>query len=326
MSAIVVRGLSKTFRTKVKEPGLKGSIRSLYSPSYKITKAVDNISFEIPKGQSVGFVGPNGAGKSTTIKILTGILFPTKGDCDVAGFVPWKQRKKLAYKIGTVFGQRSQLWLHLPCRDTFDLLAAIYDLPKKKARHRVKELAKEFEIEDLLDVPVRKLSLGQRMRAELVAALLHEPQILYLDEPTIGLDIIAKKKLREHIKRINKEEGVTVLFTSHDMDDIEDVCERVMVINHGKIVHDSTIEDMKKSYLQKKMAQVYLHKPGKKIRKKGISVLKESVFKVTLEINRKQLKIKDALKKITEHYDVEDIEISDPPIEEIIEDIYKKKK
>ncbi len=202
MDAIVVKNLRKVFRTKIKEPGLHGSIKSLFSPVYRETRAVDGISFSIPKGQLVGFIGPNGAGKSTTLKILTGILFPTSGDADIVGMVPWRARKKLAYKIGTVFGQRSQLWMHLPAQDSFDLFAAIYDLEEIDYRKRLQGLIEAFDIKEFLDVPVRKLSLGQRMRCELVAALLHRPEILYLDEPSIGLDILAKKALREHILRI----------------------------------------------------------------------------------------------------------------------------
>lgn len=323
---VKVRNLSKTFRTKLKGTGLKGSITSLFRPRYKETHAVNNISFEIPQGQLVGFIGPNGAGKSTTLKMLTGILYPTKGEVSVLGIVPWRQRKRLAYKIGTVFGQRSQLWMHLPCKDTYDLFAAIYDLDKNEYKKRLKHLVREFEIEDLLEVPVRKLSLGQRMRAELVAALLHKPEVLYLDEPSIGLDILAKKRLRDHIKRINEEEGVTVIFTSHDMDDIEDVCERVIVINHGKIVHDSSFEDMRKQYLQKKVVTVYLHKPAKPLKLKGVKIIKDGIFEVKLEIDRRVTKMREVLKKITSHYHVDDIEISDPPIEEIIEEIYGKRR
>jgi ABC-2 type transport system ATP-binding protein len=325
MDAIVVKGLSKTFRTKIKESGLKGSIKSIFKPEYRATKAVDSISFTIPKGQLVGFIGPNGAGKSTTLKMLTGILYPSDGEASVLGITPWKDRKKLAYSIGTVFGQRSQLWMHLPPQDSFDLFAAIYDLKDEEYRTRLSHLVKTFEIEAFLNIPVRKLSLGQRMRCELVAALLHKPEVLYLDEPSIGLDILAKKALREHIKRINKEEGVTIILTSHDMDDIEEVCNRVVVINHGRIVHDSSVDEMRKAYLKKKIITVYLKKPAKRYAQAGVTTIKGTPDEVCLEVDTAKADIQKVLSKVTTHYQLDDIEIADPPIEEIIEEIYKRK-
>jgi ABC-2 type transport system ATP-binding protein len=324
MDAIVVSGLSKTFKTKIKESGMRGSIKALFRPQHKEITAVDGISFTIPKGQLVGFIGPNGAGKSTTLKILTGILFPTGGQAAVLGITPWKDRKRLAYRIGTVFGQRSQLWMHLPCQDTFDLFAAIYNIPENEYRKRLAELVKTFEIQGFLNIPVRKLSLGQRMRCELVAALLHDPEVLYLDEPSIGLDILAKKALREHIKRINKQ-GVTVILTSHDMDDIEEVCDRVIVINHGRIVHDSSVEEMRRRYLQKKIVTIYLKRPGKEYKQKGVTIVKSTKDEICLEVDTAKADIQKVLSKVTTHYDIEDIEITDPPIEEIIESIYGRK-
>ena len=322
---MVVKGLRKTFRTKTKQSGLRGSLKGLFNPTYKETKAVDNISFTIEKGEAVGFIGPNGAGKSTTIKMMTGILYPSGGNISVLSMTPWRERKKLAYSIGTVFGQRSQLWLHLPCQDTFDLLAAIYKLDKNTYKKRLEKLTKEFEIEEFLDIPVRKLSLGQRMRAELVAALLHDPQILYLDEPTIGLDILAKKKLREHIKKIN-DKGVTVLFTSHDMDDIENVCKRVIVINHGKIVHDSSLAEMKKEYIQKKVIEVFHKKGEKPLKRAGVTSESRNSFETVYEVDKRKHKVRDIIATITRHHDVDDMEISDPPVEEIIEAIYARKR
>ncbi len=212
--------------------------------------------------------------------------------------------------------------MHLPAQDSFDLFAAVYDIEKVKYRKRLEKLVTTFDIKGLLDQPVRKLSLGQRMRCELVAALLHEPEILYLDEPSIGLDILGKKALREHILRINKEEGVTVLFTSHDMDDIEEVCERVIVINHGKIVHDSSVEDMRKQYLRKKRIVITLRTPSKAVAIKGVTIINEAKHEIKLEIDTQQADMKKVLAHIAEHYAVHDIDITDPPIEEIVEDIY----
>lgn len=207
--------------------------------------SVDSVSFSVPEGQSVAFVGPNGAGKSTTIRMLTGILSPTSGHARVLGFVPWKDRSRMASHIGAVFGQRSQLWYHLPASDTFDLLAKIYNLDPLDYRKRRNELVERFALGPLLDVPVRKLSLGQRMRAEVAASLLHKPRLLMLDEPTIGLDINARHQLRELIREWNRSEGLTVFLTSHDSGDIESVAERVIIINHGRLVLDDTVENLR---------------------------------------------------------------------------------
>lgn len=324
MDAIVVKNLSKTFSTKIKDSGLKGSIKSLFNPQYKDTHAVNNISFTIKQGELVGFIGPNGAGKSTTLKILTGILFPTSGEANVLGITPWKNRKNLAYRIGTVFGQRSQLWMHLPPQDSFDLFAAIYNMKEHEYRKRLNHLAKTFEVEEFLNIPVRKLSLGQRMRCELVAALLHNPEVLYLDEPSIGLDILAKKALRDHIKRINQEEKVTILLTSHDLDDIEEVCKRIIVINHGRIVHDSSVEEMKKKYLKKKIITIFPKKKAKTFSQAGATIIKNTKDEVQLEIDTKKTDIQQVLSKVTKHYEIQDIEISDPPIEEIIKEMYER--
>lgn len=207
--------------------------------------SVDSVSFSVPEGQALAFVGPNGAGKSTTIRMLTGILTPSGGHARVLGFTPWKDRSKMAFHIGAVFGQRSQLWYHLPAGDTFDLLARIYNLDPVEYRKRRNELVERFELGPLLDVPVRKLSLGQRMRAEVAASLLHKPKLLMLDEPTIGLDINARHHLRELIRDWNRNEGLTVFLTSHDTGDIESVAERVIIINHGRLVLDDTVDNLR---------------------------------------------------------------------------------
>jgi len=321
---ITLRQLTKVFVTKIKEPGMKGAIKGFFHPTYKETVAVDHLSLTIHRGEMVGFIGPNGAGKSTTLKMLTGILHPTSGDAHVQGLVPWKQRKQLAFQIGTVFGQRSQLWMHLPPRDSYDLFAAMYRVDPKVYAVRLAHLAKTFQIAEFLDVPVRKLSLGQRMRCELVAALLHRPKILYLDEPTIGLDIIAKKHLREHIRQINKDEGVTVLFTSHDMGDIEDVCQRVVMINHGKIVHDSSIDELKSTILREKQVKValarscdYLPPPGVKVQEKTNDFLR-------LLIDTDIVPMQEFLATLARDVPILDIVVSDPPIEQIIELLYQK--
>jgi ABC-2 type transport system ATP-binding protein len=223
--------------------------------------SVDGVSFDVPMGQALAFIGPNGAGKSTTIRMLTGILRPTSGDARVLGLTPWKDRAKLAHNIGAVFGQRSQLWYHLPASDTFELLARVYNLDAREFKSRRDELIERFNLAEFLDVPVRKLSLGQRMRAEVAASLLHKPRLLLLDEPTIGLDINARQQLRDLIRQWNREEGLTVFLTSHDTGDIESVAERVIVINHGRLVLDDKVENLRRKFagwsLEDAIAHIY---------------------------------------------------------------------
>ncbi len=249
---IEVRGLKKTFQKKVKLPGLK----NFFNPKIEEFKAVDDISFKVNKGERIAFVGPNGAGKSTTIKMLTGILHPTEGTIKVAGLDPIKDRKKVAYKIGCLFGQKSSLWMHLTALDSYKLFGAIYDLDEDTTLKRINHLVEMFDIEELIHMPVRKLSLGQRMICEIVGVLLHEPEIIFLDEPTIGLDIVVKEKVRQLIKDINEKSGVTVFLTSHDVSDIEKLCDRVVIIDRGRIVIDESIKNLKAKYSKKKIVTV----------------------------------------------------------------------
>ena len=237
--------MNKRFTVKQKEKGIKVSIKSIIKPKYKKIKAVNNISFTVEKGEMLAFIGPNGAGKSTTIKMLTGILYPTSGEIMVNGINPAKQRKKLAYKIGTVFGQKEQLWTHLTPYDNFKFFGAIYDIPNDEIEDRIEELSNTFELQEFINTPVRNLSLGQRIRCEMVAALIHKPEILFLDEPTIGLDPVVKKNIRNLIKKMNKELGTTIFLTSHDVGDIEKLCKRVIIVNKGKIIMDDTMKNLK---------------------------------------------------------------------------------
>lgn len=249
---IEVNHLCKTFEKKVRVNG----IINMFKTAKLEFKAVDDISFKIKKGERVAFVGPNGAGKSTTIKMLTGIIHPTGGSVRVAGIDPTKDRKKLAYKIGCLFGQKSGLWMHLPAIDSYKLFGAIYDLDEDTTLKRINHLVETFGIEDLIYTPVRRLSLGQRMICEIVGVLIHEPEIIFLDEPTIGLDIVVKEKVRNLIKEINKKTNATVFLTSHDVSDIEKLCDRVIIIDKGKIVIDESIENLKKKYIKQKTVTV----------------------------------------------------------------------
>src|SRR5688572_23256453 len=283
MPAIEVTNLQKTFRTKRKAAGMRGSVQALLKPEYNSIEAVRRLSFQMDAGELLGFIGPNGAGKSTTIKMLTGILHPTAGDAKVLGFIPWKDRQKLAYHIGTVFGQRPQLWYHLPAVDTFILFGKIFEMDDQETKKRIAFLSEAFEIQDLLETPVRKLSLGQRMRCEVAASLLHRPKLILLDEPSIGLDVVAKQNIRDAIRRMNQEEGVGVLLTSHDAGDLEALCRRVIIVNHGQIVYEDKVSSLKRKYLTTKMVEVrYAKEIAKDFSIRGVEILKVGHYGVKL--------------------------------------------
>lgn len=242
---ITMEGINKTYRLRKREAGIGNALKSLFSREYTEIPALRDMSFSIPDGQIVGYIGPNGAGKSTTIKILSGILRPDSGVCRVNGMVPWESRKKYVSRLGVVFGQRSQLWWDVPVMDSFQLLRDIYSVPQKEFRDNLDRLSGLLDLGDLLTAPVRTLSLGQRMRCEIAAALLHSPELLFLDEPTIGLDAVSKLKVREFILEENRERGVTVILTTHDMQDIDALCERVLLIGKGRLLLDGSIEELR---------------------------------------------------------------------------------
>lgn len=322
MEAITVKQLSKTFRVKVKEKGLKGSVKSIIKPKYKTIKAVDDISFQVEKGEILAFIGPNGAGKSTTIKMLTGILYPDRGDVSVMQISPTNKRKALAYKIGTVFGQKEQLWTHLTPYDNFKFFGAIYDLEDSITEERIQELKSVFELEEFIDTPVRNLSLGQRIRCEIVASLIHKPEVLFLDEPTIGLDPVVKENIRELIRKMNKEYNTTVFLTSHDVGDIEKLCKRIIIVNHGKIVLDDSMENLKYHYLNKKILEVKMKDTPNITEVEGITILKSKGCNIKLEIDTTKKHINEAL-KLLDSENILDINISNVPLENIITEIYK---
>jgi ABC-2 type transport system ATP-binding protein len=321
---IKINNLTKVFQTKHRKEGFRGFVRYIFNPEYKTITAVNKISFNVKEGELVAFIGPNGAGKSTTLKILSGILYPTSGEISVLGMNPQKDRKKLAYSIGTVFGQKPQLWFHLPAIDSFNLFAKIYDIPDKIYKERVNSLIKRFEIEEIIDQPVRKLSLGQRMRCEIVLSLIHKPKILFLDEPTIGLDIIAKKNIRELIREINEKERVTIILTSHDMDDVEKICKRAVIINKGSIVYDGKINDLKNNYVKKKTIKVLCETPVRFRGSKYVKILKKSEFGMKIEVNTVKVSIKDIINNLMKDNEVVDLIIEEPEIEEIIETVYRR--
>ncbi len=325
MAAIHVQDLTKTFTTKRKAAGLGGSLRALWHPDIQKVEALRGISFEMEQGELLGLIGPNGAGKSTTIKILTGILYPTSGAAEVLGFVPWKQRRQLAYQIGTVFGQRPQLWYHLPAIDTFYLFGKIYELEDRAIRQRIGFLSEAFEIQDLLETPVRKLSLGQRMRCEVAASLLHRPRLLLLDEPSIGLDVVAKQLIRDMIKRMNETEQVGVLLTSHDAGDIEALCKRVIIVNHGQIVYQDKVSDLKRHYLTSKTVSVrYADAVPANFSLDGADVLKVGKYGVKLHFDTRESKVEDMITRLAQAGSLVDITIADPSLEEVIRTIYSE--
>ena len=324
MPAVTVQNLVKTFTSKRKAAGFTGSLRALTRPEYQTVEAVRGISFEMENGELVGFIGPNGAGKSTTIKILTGILHPSGGAAQVLGYIPWTQRRQLAYHIGTVFGQRPQLWYHLPAIDTFQLFGKIYEQDDKAIQQRIKFLAEAFEIEHLLETPVRKLSLGQRMRCEVAASLLHKPKLLLLDEPSIGLDVVAKQRIRDTVKRMAETEGVGVLLTSHDAGDIEALCKRVIIINHGSIVYQDKVSALKRNYLTSKLVGVrYAEKIPDNFTLDGVEILKTGQYGVKLQFDTRQTPVEYVISRLAEAGNLVDVTISDPSLEEVIRAIYE---
>jgi ABC-2 type transport system ATP-binding protein len=319
--ALKVTDLTKVFRVKEKLPGLSGSIKSIVSPSYRTVRAVDGISFSVEPGEILAFIGPNGAGKSTTIKLITGILYPTSGSIEVLGLDPHRKRRALAYRIGTVFGQRSQLWFHLPPLDSLKLLADIYEVDPRQASKRIEELTELFGIREYLKTPVRRLSLGERMRCEIAASLLHEPQILFLDEPTIGLDIVVRQTIRDLIRRINEEKKTTIFLTSHDAGDIEKICRRAIVINHGRVVWDDSIKNMKYSFLKRKIIDLKLESPLS-LDIPGVEILKNKEYSAKLEVDQERADLETVISRIMHDNKVVDMTISNPPMEEIITMIY----
>ena len=286
--------------------------------------AVDGITLEVPAGQSVAFIGPNGAGKSTTIKILTGILYPSSGHVTVLGHTPWTERRKLAHQIGAVFGQRSQLWYHLPASDTFELIARIYGLERAAYRKTRDALVDRFALGAFMNVPVRKLSLGQRMRAEVAASLLHRPKVLFLDEPTIGLDAVARQELRDLVREWNAREGATIFLTSHDAGDIEHVAQRVVVINNGRIIVDGPVAEMRRRYVNTRIVRAQFQASPHAIELPGCVVRSRSAYEWVMEIDVSVIPVPVAIARLAEAAPIADITVEDPPLERVITRIYKE--
>ncbi len=322
MPAVVVQDLVKTFRVAERRPGLLGAMKGLFHREYHTVRALDGVGFSLQPGELVGYIGPNGAGKSTTVKVLAGILVPDSGRCEVLGQVPWQERVRHVRNIGVVFGQRTQLWWDLPVIESFDLLRDIYAVPQVQYAATRDELVALLGLGPLLDTPVRQLSLGQRMRCDIVASLLHRPALLFLDEPTIGLDAVSKLAVRDFLLRLQREQGVTTILTTHDMDDIEALCTRVILINHGSIAFDGTLEALRGRVTQERYLTVEFADGGAWRDEPDVTVVRSNGQRYTLSFDPRQIAAADLIARIAARYPVRDLLVENPPIETIIARLY----
>lgn len=330
---IYANNLKKEFKKIIKEPGLKGSMKALFRPHKEIFTAVDDISFHVPKGEILGFIGPNGAGKSTVIKMLTGILTPTSGECRINGKIPQNDRKNYVKEIGVVFGQRTQLWWDLPLVETYTVLKEIYEVEDSAFKKRMDFLNEVLDLQDFIKSPVRTLSLGQRMRADIAASMLHSPKVLFLDEPTIGLDVVVKDNIRQAIMKINKEEQTTVILTTHDISDIELLCDRIVMIDKGRNVYDGSLRELKANFGQMRELNFEASASSDLTAEKFVGGLKLKGDDISVECDKNLYRVRfnSAIMPVSEmlsytlaQADVRDISIKDADIEEIIRRLYKR--
>jgi ABC-2 type transport system ATP-binding protein len=322
---IIVSELEKHFKVSKHHRGTWGTLRNLVTREYKLVRAVDNISFEIEPGELVGYIGPNGAGKSTTIKMLTGLLVPTGGDLWVIERVPWKERQAHVATLGAVFGQRTTLWWDLPVIESFDLLQYIYKIPPDRFRHNLDEFRQLLDLDPFLDTPVRSLSLGQRMRADLCAALLHDPVLLFLDEPTIGLDVVAKERIRQFIQHINHQRGTTVLLTTHDLSDVEKLCERVMIIDQGRLLFDGELNTLRERFGGKRELVVYFAQKYESVTVDGAQVVERNGTRVAYQFERGTITASDLIGRLSARYRIRDLQVREPEIEATVRRIYEER-
>ena len=323
MPIITVENLSKNFKIYKRRAGFWGNLSSTVSRQHDIIRAVDDVNFSLERGELVGYIGANGAGKSTTIKMLTGILVPTSGRIDVMGLTPYRHRKENTRRIGVVFGQRTQLWWDLPVIDSFELLKHIYEIPQNLYKQNLEFFSEMLQLQPFLSTPVRRLSLGQRMRCDLTAALLHDPEILYLDEPTIGLDVIAKEQGRQFLRQVNAERQVTVILTTHDLNDVEKVCQRLIIIDSGKIIYDGGIDALKERYGKTRMLIVDLAQGYSDIQLEAVDLIRRDGNRIWLAFDRDTISASEVITQLTVRYEIQDLTISEPEIEEIVRRIYE---
>jgi len=322
---ITVNQLEKQFQVSKHRSGLAGALRNLVAREYNTVRAVDGISFSVPAGQLVGYLGPNGAGKSTTIKMLTGLLVPSGGDLQVNGFVPWRERERYVANIGAVFGQRTTLWWDLPVIESLELLQYIYRIPADRFRQNLQEFRDLLELDPFLASPVRSLSLGQRMRADLCAAMLHDPTLLFLDEPTIGLDVVAKERIRQFIAYINRARGTTILLTTHDLSDVEKLCSRVMIIDHGRLLYDGNLESLQTRFGGKRELVVDLAEAYDDVSVVGAEVTERDNLRVTYQFARKELTASELIGRLSAQFRIRDLSVREPEIEVTIRRIYEER-
>ena len=322
MSFIEVKNISKEFKVNKRSAGIPGMIANMFSPKFEIKKAVNDLSFTIEKGEMVGFIGPNGAGKSSTIKMLSGILCPDSGSISVAGYIPYKQRKAYVGNIGVVFGQKSQLQWDLPVIDSFELLRAIYRIPEEKYKRNLERFTEMLDMKGFINQPVRQLSLGQRMRSDIVASLLHSPEIVFFDEPTIGVDIIGKETIRNFIKELNEQDKVTMIFTTHDMQDIEQTCKRIIIIDKGSLMYDGSLQDIRNKYgtSRRLIAEFNEETAVAPIKNVIIEELKDR--KVSFTFDNNVVDVNKLMHEVLEKYSVHDVTVAEPEIESIIQKMY----
>jgi ABC-2 type transport system ATP-binding protein len=323
VAAVDVQALTKSFRVRrTRSGGIGARVRDLWAPQTQSVVAVDRLSLTVRAGERVAFIGPNGAGKSTTLKILAGILRPDAGRVEVLGLVPSQERRALAFRIGTVFGQRSQLWYQLPPRETFALLGKVYEVEPRQHRRRLEALTALFELGSLVDTPVRQLSLGERMRCEIAASLLHAPQLLFLDEPTIGLDVSAKATIRELLRAESERDGVTLLLTSHDTEDIERVCDRVVVIHRGRLLWDGTLAELRRTYLTARQVTLWTEVEHLSLDMPGVRVLSSGAYRTALEVDIEITSLGHVVDAALRHGAVRDLTVEDAPLEAVIRALY----
>jgi len=323
MNVISVNSLWKEFPIQIRKKGFLGGIASLFSREYVIKTALDHVSFNIDEGELIGYIGPNGAGKSTTVKILSGILVPNGGEVKVMNKTPWENRVETVRQLGVVFGQRTQLWWDLPVIESFELLKDIYRVSNTSYKRTLDLLTDRLELSKLFNVPVRQLSLGQRMRCDIAASLLHEPKILFLDEPTIGLDAVSKLAVRDFVRYLNKERKVTILLTTHDMDDIESLCSRVLILSEGKIFLDGTLEALRKKMAPERRLIVDLLNENETIRDPQAALIKQEGHRVWLRFDPTLVTTPELISRVTSKHPIRDLYVENPPIEEIIARFYQ---
>lgn len=321
---ITIEGLSKSFKVAKRTTGLRQSVKALFYREHFIVEALKDLSFSIEPGEIVGYIGPNGAGKSTTIKLMSGILVPDRGTCSIMGYTPWKDRVSYVQNIGVVFGQRSQLWWDVPVMDSFELLRDIYKIPQKEYKDNINLLVETLDLQSLIDSPVRQLSLGQRMRCEIAASLLHSPKILFLDEPTIGLDAVSKIAVRQFIKTINKEKGVTVILTTHDMNDIEALADRVILIGKGSLLYDGKLNELRSRFGTLKTITADYRETVNSFELHGTSLLSWSPERAIISVDTEKVMISEVVSQLSSKVELLDVSIEAQPIEDIIVQLYKE--